>query len=225
MNRDEWDACEDPLVMLDWLRERGRLAGRKERLLACAVVQRFGWFFVYLCRDTTAHLNFWERHADGEAGADLPLDDATPLSLHSDHRQGATLVLDALGSEQEAARDVILSIRSWLSDRIEGKQGMHWPITGPEYLREQTLAQAALIRDLFGDLFHPDPQWAERLANRDEVVRLASAIYRDRAFADLAVLADALEEGGCRDAEVLAHCRGGGEHARGCWVVDAILGL
>jgi hypothetical protein len=41
------------------------------------------------------------------------------------------------------------------------------------------------------------------------------------------VLADALEDAGCTDADILAHCRSGGEHARGCWVcwvVDLVLG-
>jgi hypothetical protein len=42
--------------------------------------------------------------------------------------------------------------------------------------------------------------------------------------ARLAVLADALEEAGCTDAAILAHCRGGGEPARGCWVVDLLTG-
>jgi hypothetical protein len=36
-------------------------------------------------------------------------------------------------------------------------------------------------------------------------------------------LADALEAAGCTDAEILAHCRSGDEHVRGCWVVDLLL--
>jgi hypothetical protein len=38
------------------------------------------------------------------------------------------------------------------------------------------------------------------------------------------ILADALEEAGCDNVDILAHCRGGGEHVRGCWVVDLLLG-
>jgi hypothetical protein len=38
------------------------------------------------------------------------------------------------------------------------------------------------------------------------------------------ILADALEEAGCENAEVLAHCREPGPHARGCWVPDGVLG-
>jgi hypothetical protein len=40
----------------------------------------------------------------------------------------------------------------------------------------------------------------------------------------LAVLSDALLEAGCTDADILGHCRGADRHARGCWVVDALLG-
>ena len=39
------------------------------------------------------------------------------------------------------------------------------------------------------------------------------------------ILADALEEDGCDDTEMLAHGRGQGPHARGCWVVDRVLGM
>ena len=62
---------------------------------------------------------------------------------------------------------------------------------------------------------HPD------LAN---VLNTLGAIYEDRAFNRLPLLADALEDAGCADAEVLAHCRGPGPHDRGCWVVDLLLG-
>src|SRR5262249_59117558 len=59
--------------------------------------------------------------------------------------------------------------------------------------------------------------------NDAAVPRIAAAIYEDRRFDDLPILADALEEAGCTDAELQAHCRGGGEHARGCWAVDLVL--
>jgi len=49
------------------------------------------------------------------------------------------------------------------------------------------------------------------------------AIYDDRAFDRLPILADALEEAGCEDQDILGHCRSGGEHVRGCWVVDGLL--
>jgi hypothetical protein len=40
--------------------------------------------------------------------------------------------------------------------------------------------------------------------------------------ARLAVLADALEDAGCTDREILCHLHGPGVHVRGCWVVDLV---
>jgi hypothetical protein len=83
-------------------------------------------------------------------------------------------------------------------------------------------AQVALLRDLFGNPFRRvafDPAW-----RTPTVVSLARGVYADRAFDRLPVLADALMDAGCTDADVLDHCRAPGPHARGCWVVDRVLG-
>jgi hypothetical protein len=82
-----------------------------------------------------------------------------------------------------------------------------------------------LLRDIFGNPFRRptvDPAWLAWSGRM--VVNLARGIYDEYRFADLPVLADALEEAGCDDADMLAHCRGSGPHARGCWVVDLVLG-
>jgi hypothetical protein len=62
-------------------------------------------------------------------------------------------------------------------------------------------------------------QWNEGL-----VPKLAQAIYDENAFHRLPILADALEEAGCTNADILNHCRQSGEHVRGCWVIDTLLG-
>ena len=67
----------------------------------------------------------------------------------------------------------------------------------------------------------PAPAWAVRLA---DVVALARTIYDERAFDRLPILTDALLDAGCSREDVLAHCRGEGSHARGCWVLDLLLG-
>jgi hypothetical protein len=86
--------------------------------------------------------------------------------------------------------------------------------------------QAAVLRDISGPLpfrpvtISPDVRaWNDRL-----VVRLAKAIYDARRWGDMPLLGDALLDAGCDNEEVLAHCRAGGEHVRGCWVVDLLLG-
>ena len=38
------------------------------------------------------------------------------------------------------------------------------------------------------------------------------------------ILADALQDAGCDNEDILSHCRSEGPHVRGCWVVDLILG-
>lgn len=79
-----------------------------------------------------------------------------------------------------------------------------------------------LLREIVGNPFRParvDPLWLT-----PHVERLATAIYEERAFARMPELAEALASAGCEDAAILGHCRSGGEHVRGCWVVDAVLG-
>jgi hypothetical protein len=56
------------------------------------------------------------------------------------------------------------------------------------------------------------------------VLALAWRAYDERDFGLLPVLADALEDAGCADAELLAHLRGPGPHARGCHALDLVLG-
>jgi hypothetical protein len=83
-------------------------------------------------------------------------------------------------------------------------------------------AQAALLRDIFNNPFRPVTNNSSWLT--PAVVYLAGNIYELRTFERLPVLADALQDAGCADPELLDHCRQGGEHVRGCWVIDLLLG-
>ena len=76
-----------------------------------------------------------------------------------------------------------------------------------------------------GNPFRPvavDPAWQ---AWKDGAIRkMTQAIYDERAFDRLPVLADSFEDAGCDNTAMLTHCRGGGPHVRGCWAVDLMLG-
>jgi hypothetical protein len=85
--------------------------------------------------------------------------------------------------------------------------------------------QAALLRDIAGNPFRRaavDPAWLAW--NGGTVRNIAQAIYGEKAFERMPILADALEDAGCDDADILNHCRAPGVHVRGCWVVDLLLG-
>jgi hypothetical protein len=79
-----------------------------------------------------------------------------------------------------------------------------------------------LLREIFGNPFRPvalDPTWLT-----STVTALAKQMYESGDFSSMPVLADALQDAGCDNADVLDHCRGPGPHVRGCWVVDLVLG-
>jgi hypothetical protein len=64
--------------------------------------------------------------------------------------------------------------------------------------------------------------------NRDwrtpTTIGIAFSIYEDRTFDRLPILADALMGTGCFNDDILNHCRQPGQHVRGCWVFDLVLG-
>ena len=91
-------------------------------------------------------------------------------------------------------------------------------------IRDATrLEWGALVRDIYG----PNPFRApafDRNWRTADVMNMAGRIYDERDFAALPVAADALEDAGCTDANILGHLRCPGPHVRGCWAVDLILG-
>jgi hypothetical protein len=93
---------------------------------------------------------------------------------------------------------------------------------------DETAACCWLLRDIFGDRGNlPAPTgcpWWNPEWRTSTVVTLAERIYSDQCFDRLPILADAFEEAGCDNPDLLKHCRGQGRHVRGCWVVDLALG-
>jgi hypothetical protein len=84
-------------------------------------------------------------------------------------------------------------------------------------------AQAALVRELFGPAGAVTIPSSVLAWDDGTVRRIAQALHEEQRVGDLPILADALEEAGCTDGAILAHCRGPGPHVRDCWVVDLIL--
>jgi hypothetical protein len=91
---------------------------------------------------------------------------------------------------------------------------------------DEPARQAAILRCIVGNPFRPtsvvEPTWLSW--NGGIAAKLATEIYDVRTFDRLPLLADALEDAGCSDGELLRHLRGSTSHSRGCWVVDRLLG-
>jgi hypothetical protein len=101
-----------------------------------------------------------------------------------------------------------------------------------EVTTQEERAHCSLLRDVVGNSFEAsNAQPSSRRASSNAILKLAQSGYEERRLpegtldpARLAVLADALGEAGCTDAEILGHLRGPGPHVRGCWAVDRIRG-
>jgi hypothetical protein len=102
-------------------------------------------------------------------------------------------------------------------------------VTARDWSCKVTARTRGLLHCVFASPFRPlaiDPAWLT-----PTVTNLAIAAYEERSLPSgeldntrLAILADALEEVGCTDADILTHLRGLGPHVRGCWPVDLLLG-
>ena len=91
--------------------------------------------------------------------------------------------------------------------------------------RKNPIARAMrpLFLEHFGNPEQPvalDPSWLT-----DTALSLARHIYESRDFSVMPILADAMQDAGCDNDDILNHCReANGVHVRGCWVVDLVLG-
>lgn len=85
-------------------------------------------------------------------------------------------------------------------------------------------ADPATVLDLFRATFPEGRLDAfAQGAHRRTLRQIAQAIHDEERFDTLPVLADALEEAGCDDPDLLHHCRHGQHHIRGCWVIERLL--
>jgi len=95
----------------------------------------------------------------------------------------------------------------------------------PQKLQEEKKFQADLLRDTLGNPYHRfseiNPDWLKW--NSGVIGAMAESICQEGKFEDMPILADALEDAGCTDTEILNHCRNGKPHFKSCCVLDLIL--
>ena len=241
MTEAEWLPCTDPLKMLDYLRCRLGKEDRKLRLFACALLRAYLWEFLTDKRSRRA-VAVSERYGDGIA---------TEKELAAARRNAKAAHRSLAKPDQAVTAPLTKMLAAGCAAAVAVKRGADaaqiWygarllvPGKGPDnpadlgrcgYIseimgRRSNPRGCELLREIIGNPFRPvvvDPSW---LTWQDATVKkLAQGIYHERTFDRLPILADALEEAGCTDADILSHCRGPGPHVRGCFVVDLCLGL
>jgi hypothetical protein len=223
----------DPRALLREL--QGKVSARKLRLFSLACVRRFECFLAHpRLEKTRAAITVLERHIEGRA-SQTELQAAQAAALQEIERNvmeqalenwtGSDMghVLLANDAETAAARHIDLTqdfafdvVVDRLPESLTGDEAWEM-VTGP--VRAQL---CRWLQDVAGEPSHPvrlHPEW-----RTPDAVAVASEMYARRDFVALPVLAELLRGAGCEDPSLIRHCREPGEHIRGCWVVDLVLG-
>jgi hypothetical protein len=221
VTEQEWLACNDPMPMLEFL--RGNTSDRKLLLFACACWGQLQRVFGRKKRIRHA-VQLGERFADGIATPEEITTANLALIVGNEHR---SLTISS------NAHDFALVAASHVADRfayhaaanmLQGGISSHIVYCGISAAEEKE-RQASFLRDIINPFQAMSTLGPPCLAwNDGTVVKLAQAICDHRRFQDLPILADALEESGCNAPDLLRHCRELGEHVKGCWAVDLVLG-
>jgi hypothetical protein len=252
MTEADWDDCTDPQAMLSFLQDSGKTTDRKLRLFTCACLRAVWDLIAYDWGRQAAEAV--ERYLEGEippaaaaealarlqesfrhlletreranaaihvvSWACLPLDPTEPEAERIDRRRRP------LTAAEEAA-NYAAQAAGW----PEPQRGWDWSPHAAAGMERQL---CRVLRDIFGNPFHPRPVVAPSLLGwrNGRVVNLAQSAYDNRLLpsghldpARLSVLADALLDAGCQDVGILKHLRRAeGPHVRGCRVVDLLSG-
>jgi hypothetical protein len=221
-----------------------RLSPRKLRLFALACCRRL-WRFP-LDEVSRTILAAFGRYAEGKTGwgeyravcdtfvrplQSPPATSVYPLSA----RRWTDEATGAFRAAREASWIVASrgapSVPTWVLDtcasfpddwdcRIVGVRDPAWQAARNAEEKEQV----ELLRHVIGNPFRPvavDPAWL--YANDGVAHKIVQVIHGEQRYEDLPFLADALEDAGCTNTDLLDHCRGPGPHFRGCWAVDLLV--
>jgi hypothetical protein len=234
MNEAEWLKCRTPRRMLDFILSR-RVKFHGERL---GHNQRKWWLFATACGRRIWHLLRDERSRRAIEMAERLADGlVTEAEWHRVSNEAGEAVEEYRHGPAELFRPAraafnLVCFEEAFHCAFDGCHGVVDAVPRADQPKERS-AQCHLLRDLYGPLpfrrVAIDPAWLTW--HGAAVPRLTQAVYDERHLPEgtldqsrLAVLADALEEAGCADAEILSHLRGPGPHVRGCWPLDALMG-
>jgi hypothetical protein len=197
----------------------GKVSARKLRLLAASNC-RLIWPLIPR-RDCKKAVEVAEAFADGEATKKAMAEISKALRQASRERL-AYWQQSAFNACFDAVRERIVECAFGNPIEVAGA-ALHRDLPEWDY-DEMKEIQLSRLLDVVGPLpFRKtklQPNWLT-----DTVTILARTMYDSRDFGAMPILADALQDAGCDNDEILLHCRDPKQHhCRGCWVVDLILG-
>ncbi len=206
MTETEWLAATDPAPMLEFL--KGKVSDRKLRLFVIACCRRIN-ARLYNQPSQTA-IEIAEHYLEGKA----TLDDLIAAHSAADGFYGTTGIYGTDDSDLPARAAALASVPNCFGIIALYRRSFR-------FLRPaEQASNAAILRDIapFRPITH-DPAWLT-----STVTSLARQMYDSRGFSAMPILADALQDAGCDNEDILNHCRTGSVHVRGCWLVDLVLG-
>ncbi len=241
MTESVWLSTESPTWMFQHV--KARLSGRKLQLLACGCCRLLDR---WLTDTQRAELAVVERYADGMASDDdyqqaketflrgvNPLLIATPTGNSLAPTLEAAVAGALVGT---VSQPLDVGMRRVL-ELVEAAGARAGGPGGPREVRREISRRMCLVfHEVVGNPFHErvvaGPEWlaagrraAPWMLRVGETPRaIALGVQADRAFDRMPILADALEDDGCNDADLLAHFRHQPAHLRGCWALDLVLG-
>ncbi len=223
MTEEVWLTSESPNALLHHLRPWGRHR-RTLQLYVCGWYRHCWRMLNEPCRQL---VETCERAAGGLASQPQVAAAKRAVATRA-RREFAESGTDGLA---EVGPGLLRDLRL---EHLPGWEGMPPPVTyfrgTDEQRRHNEAVQAAftrvlveLLREVVGNPFRRpsfDPAW-----RTSDAVALARGAFEERTFDRLPILADALQNAGCADEQLIGHCRGPHPHVRGCWVIDLVLGL
>lgn len=214
MTETDWLLATDPAHLLDMISEPP--TDRKTRLWLCACSERA--LVGSSVEELHAAIPVVELFTDNAATSEELLEARRTIELWMiEMCKSLNLRADALGMALQEEMVGLEQAGMQAKRILEG-----WQMNVPELdLLNESRAQCDLLREIFGNPVLPvavDPDWLTQT-----VVSVARQMYESRDFSTMPILADALQDAGCENVAVLAHCRQPGVHVRGCWVIDMIL--
>jgi hypothetical protein len=219
MTEAEWQTCGDPGELWRWMQDR--VDWRKATRFCVACCRRA--ITSALPGEVAALVNLVEQtltQGDGRFEGDLK-----PLLPRGGARESVVRASQRLEGEplQRAARAALALANVRIHPSAFSVQSV---FDNSAHAAPDPEEEYAVQSDLFRCVFqHPSrpvsfsPAW-----RTDTVTTLARQMYDSQDFSAMPNLADALQDAGCDNDDVLGHCRGTGPHVRGCRVVDAVFG-